>query len=956
MTASSGATDPRSDSGIISRRRVLQAGLAGGAALALGPGLVGGSGPAEAHQSRAGTHSGRGPAAPTGLTTSGLVAPLGLGKDDVFFAWQVQDHRRAAVQGAYRIVVMRRDGRVVWDSGRVVSATQAFIPYTGPALAPDSAYRWTVRTWDGTGRPSPPAPPAVFETGLTNSSWQADWVRRLTIEPSDSSLTDQLGNQFGVWQNRDEFSYVRREAVLGRSPIVRGRVYISADQLYELYVNGEPVGKGLAYQFPDSQYYETWDVTPLLRPGRSNAFGILYTWQGPAKGHPAGAPGVIARITVDHTDGNREVITTDSSWRVLPGPWLAGTQRDEEGDPVDYTEHVVGPAVPVGWDWPGYEDAGWAPATTIGAHPAAPWSRLVAVRTRQVFGRVPAVSIVRLGSGAAVADFGKIYAALPEVTFRSGVPGRLVRMHAGYLLDGSGQVSTSQGNQHTDMSYAYVQRGGVETFRSFDYLGFRYLQIDDPGEDLGRQDVVAVTKHVAVPDPYAGTFRSTEPTLDAVFELGRHSALYTMQEQFVDTPTREKGSWLWDGRNESMTALAAFGDHNQTRKSLQEFAESQARYWPNGAINKIYPTGLGGLQIAYFTAIYPEWIWNYWLYSGDRALLSSLYPVAARVAGFLQSSVAAGTGLITDIPGDTDVSMHPTDTLMNLLAVNVFRRVAAMAEALGRPPTEARSQRERQVSLTTAINRHLSRPDGLYSDGLEGGGTAVPTSSQSTNSYAISFGVVPPPRARRVADQVAAAGLATEPMMAGDVLEALRISDRRQAVLDMVTDARRPGWARILDEGGTFTWEVWDPTDTDFPVPPLAALYPGNSLSHGWGSNVLAAIQRGLLAVVPTGPGFSAFEVTVPCTALAAAAGRVPSPAGPIDLAWRRTADAVELDLTVPPNTVAAVVMPGVQPDHVREGTTPLASAAGVHQVRSAGSSTSMSVGAGSYAFRARTG
>ena len=43
----------------------------------------------------------------------------------------------------------------VWDSGRVASAAQAFVPYAGPALATDAAYRWTVQTWDGAGRPGP---------------------------------------------------------------------------------------------------------------------------------------------------------------------------------------------------------------------------------------------------------------------------------------------------------------------------------------------------------------------------------------------------------------------------------------------------------------------------------------------------------------------------------------------------------------------------------------------------------------------------------------------------------------------------------------------------------------------------------------------------------------------------------------------------------------------------------
>ena len=89
----------------------------------------------------------------------------------------------------------------------------------------------------------------------------------------------------------------------------------------------------------------------------ANAFGILYGWQGATKGHPAGQPGTIAQVSVLHADGaDATLVVTDGSWRVRAGPWLPGTQRDLEGDIVDYTENINGPDVPVGWESPGFDD------------------------------------------------------------------------------------------------------------------------------------------------------------------------------------------------------------------------------------------------------------------------------------------------------------------------------------------------------------------------------------------------------------------------------------------------------------------------------------------------------------------------------------------------------------------------------------------------------------------------
>ena len=162
--------------------------------------------------------------------------------------------------------------------------------------------------------------------------------------------------------------------------------------------------------------------------------------------------------------------------------------------------------------------------------------------------------------------------------------------------------------------------------------------------------MVALARHTATPVQAPATFSSSEATVDAEFQLGAHSALYTAQEQFIDTPTREKGSWLFDGFNESCTAMAAFGEQNLTRKSLIEFAQSQRRYWPNGAVNKIYPTGLGALDINESTEIYPEWVWQYWLHTGDRALVEAVYPAVRRISDYVQRAVATDTGLVTSLP------------------------------------------------------------------------------------------------------------------------------------------------------------------------------------------------------------------------------------------------------------------------------------------------------------------
>ncbi len=943
-----GAEDRSVSTWVLSRRQLLGGGLVGAAGLALSghlpvPESAGAAARAVAGatQKRAAT-VGR-PGRPVGLRVDGLAEPIGLGPEDIFFAWQVGDPRRGARQSGYQIVVSGPEvesgpGPTVWDSGRVVSAEQAFVPYGGPRLASDSRYRWTAQTWDASGTPGPPSTASFFETGLENADWLASWISRSASEFAEPC----------------QYTYARRQFDLRRGRIVRARVYVSGDQQYELYVNGVRAGKGQAYSYPDSMYYETLDVTALLRPGDANVIGAVTNWQGPTKGHPAGAPGLIVQLVVHYPDGSTDHVVTDGSWQVLAGAWFPGTQRDLEGDLVDYTENIDGPGEPVGWLLPGFDDSAWSAATDLGRAPTAPWTHLVSVRTRIVEEPVPAVSLTTLGSGAVVADFGKVYAAVPMVAFRQGVANRLVTMRAGYLLDEPapgqpfsgepGQVSTTHGTQHTDMSYSYVQRGGEEQFHPFDYLGFRYFQIDDPGEPLTPADVVALTRHTAPPEQPPATFSSAEPVIDAEFRLGAHSALFTAQEQFIDTPTREKGSWLYDGSKESLTAMAAFGEHNLARKSLIEFAQSQARYWPSGAVNKIYPTGLGALDINESTEIYPEWVWQYWIHTGDRALLESVYGVLRRICRYIQRAVSPATGLVTSLPSTSVYYGYPVVTRLNVLGANAFRRTASVAEVLGRPEPEVTRQRRRQAALVDAVNSRLTLSDGTYVDGLMSDGSMTPTASQTANACAAAYEVVPAERLATVGQYVSSLGMQTPPQNAGEVLAAMASAGLYGELVATLVDATGDGWANILSRGATFTWEVWDPSDAD-----------GDSMSHGWGSTMVPEIQRSLLGVRPTGPGFATFDVTPPTSGLAWALGSVPTPRGTISVAWRAPTAAdghVTVEVGVPPNSTATLSVAAPAQGALTEGGVPIAGAHGVHLLGISDGTARLELGAGTYRIR----
>ena len=307
--------------------------------------------------------------------------------------------------------------------------------------------------------------------------------------------------------------------------------------------------------------------------------------------------------------------------------------------------------------------------------------------------------------------------------------------------------------------------------------------------------MVAVARHAAMPEVPMATFSSDNRMLNAVWRLTARSCLYCSQEQFVDTPTREKGQFVWDAANESEAIMRAYGDQNMSWQGLRDVARGQARYWPDGRVNAVYPNGDGARSFGTFTARYPEWLWRYYLSTGDRATALAHYTSVTKVADWLWGARQGTTGLLYGLAdtsnGDPvygyDLSVA-ADTASNVLAVNAFNRVAQLAGLAGDAGGAAVWQ-ARAAQLTATINAVLRRGDGVYVDGVGAGGTPSGHASQEANALALAYGVVPAANTAAVGAYVAGLGIDVGPNHGLELLRALAAADLPHAVVHTLTDA-----------------------------------------------------------------------------------------------------------------------------------------------------------------------
>ncbi|RPJ85124.1 MAG: alpha-L-rhamnosidase, partial [Acidobacteria bacterium] len=592
------------------------------------------------------------PLAPLHLAVNDRVNPIGVGTQNILFSWLPQDSSSNEVQTAYEIRVASNEQQLnsgqpdCWASGQVKSSLLAGIRYGGQPLASRQACYWQVRTWNSRNQVSPWSAVARFELGLlSNPDWSASWI-----------WTD---NQ----DESEDYLYFRKPVQLPAKTIARARAYVSASHRHELYLNGKLVGKGPNFAYPEYQYYQTFDIAPFLKPDSENVVGFLCHWYGRGQGRPYSRWGLLAKVVVNFADGTAVTIATDGSWKVLPGEWdvppgkISGKNfRNGEGIPA---ESIDGRRHPIGWNLPAYADQSWRAAQEIGPHPTAPFTgSLIAQETSLDEYEISPAGVTRIGPGHLVADFGKVYVGMPRLQFHDGQPGQTVKVKVDYRRRADGTLEGSA--QNTRMDYKYVLRGGLEEFRPYWYLGFRYLEIEDAPPAFDTSSIRMIVRHHRV-DREASSFECSNSTLNQIWDLLKRSLMLGSQEQFVDTPTREQGQFTYDAYQISVGSMKCFGERLLSRQGLREFAQSQVKFHQDtGKVNAVYPNGDGKRDIPDWTQSFLFWAWEYYLETGDRELMRELFDVLVKVGDYVKNTENKTTGLV-DLGNDPGYQGGITD-------------------------------------------------------------------------------------------------------------------------------------------------------------------------------------------------------------------------------------------------------------------------------------------------------
>ncbi len=819
-----------------------------------------------------------------------------------FFGWHVNDPDDNELQSAYQVLVatseelLKKGKADTWDSGKTQSRQQNYIGFNGKALLPGTRYYWQVRTWDKDGNASPYSAVSYFDTGLfTAKDWNgARWIKRDTKDAND-------------------YTYYRKAVELGKKPVKRAVVYLTAYHNYTLYLNGTLVGKGPGHHYPQYAYYNAYEVTHLLNP--QTTLAAMTHWYGGGQGRPKGDRGFLLKLVVEYADGTTTVTGTDKSWKQSAVAAFNPATKSRNGEGIGFIDMIDSRKILADWHQPAFNDAEWQQATELGPHPTPPFTgELQPDLTRLKEKTIKPVSVKNLGKGTYVIDLGKIYAGMPETTFDGGAAGDTVNMRGGFVLNEDGTVNEKL-NQSTNLAYFFVLNGKKAVFKPVVYLGYRYLQVNNSPVALTPDNVRFTTRYFEL-EPEKEKFTSSSQMLNQVWELMVHSLTLGAQEGFVDTPTREKGEFLGDAWSQGVPAMATLGDRALTHRILLQFLDSQDQYWPDGRLNAVYPNADGKRDIPDYTQQYLLWAWDYYLLTGNLDFLKTNYEKLKKIGSFVDSYKNSATGLVHKLAGgsgpyqygiiDWPATMRygydmraEARTVINAYAYAGFDVLSRIASVTGNA-ADAEAFRGKAAALKKAFNEKLLNGDGVYSDGLLADGEQSEHVSQHANMFPLALGMVPEQNRKAVTEAVKArkmnVGMVTVRMLPESIGEA----EEGAHLLELYTNPQWDGWAQTISRGGTATWESWDAQQTN------------QSMSHPWGAAGLLGIQQYILGVKPLKPQHELIQVK-PLDfegKLTNASGSIPTDKGDIEVAWNRDSKNYRLTLTAPANVTAAVYIP----------------------------------------------
>ncbi|KAL5357138.1 bacterial alpha-L-rhamnosidase-domain-containing protein [Aspergillus floccosus] len=843
---------------------------------------------------------------------------LGVEETRPRISWQYKDLSPNFRQSAYEIEVseLSLDSlTTLLSTEKRTSSSSHLVPWPlSQPLKSRKRVSIRVRAWDQETNATPWSPPAYLEAGLLSRS---DWHCGRITAPWSPGRSGPGPEEL-----------YRKEFLLPDRPAL-GRLYITAQGVYEAKINGQRAGNHFmppGWTSYDARLrYQTYDITEMLQQG-DNCIGVRVAegWFCGRIGFEGGHRGIwgphtalLVQMEVIMVTGEVHTIGSDSSWEVAQGPITAEIY---DGEKYDATQ-----AIPY-----------WSTAGSTTGHEAR-WSQVLlmpdlpeSVKLTAGFDEpvrqiqyIKPVSILKSPSGKTIVDFGQnLVGHVKLCNISVSVGHKIILSHAEVLEHGelctrplrickAIDKYTSNGDQNQEFS------------PRFTFHGFRYVQIDGWTGDNLEHCIEAVVCHTDMKS--AGSFSCSQPLLNQLFQNIR----WGMRGNFFSVPTDcpqrdERLGWSGDLALFAPTAVLLYDCFNFIKNWLIDVEHDQIilggvppMVSPNATLPD--PVWCRRVPCAIWHDVTILAPWALYEETGDTSILALQYNSMMTWMQRLPRNSTGATHLwdrsIFQLGDWLDPAASPhapwkgvTDAQMvaNAFLIRSLDLMARISDILGWTTDHEYFQSESQAA------RHEFQEEYVTANGR------IVSDSQTAYSLAICFDLLAQTQRERAGARLAhlvrknqfhiGTGFAGTPF----VCEALAKTGHLQVAYAMLLEESCPSWLYPVTMGATTVWERWD------GILPDGSVNPGEMTSfnhYAFGAVGKFLFER-VAGLQRASPGWRRFRVAPAIGAeFFNAAAEHLTPFGLISSEWKTEREEegyemMRLRVSVPYGTTCDVVMP----------------------------------------------
>lgn len=715
-------------------------------------------------------------------------------------------------------------------------------------------------------------------------------------------------------------------------------VEVSADNRYELFVNGVRVDGGPSRGDLGHWRYRRLDLAPYLKRG-TNVIAAKVWNDGKAAGvaQISARTGFLLRAAPDADKALAAALDTMAGWsvrvdlsrKVAPAqPGLAAKVGWGKYFAAPPPETLDAAAQLDGWATNADSAGDWASAVpVVGAAETSPWTLVPDALPQQRLqpldgGKLARISAVKAGGGKPFGvkpgrfpagpllipansevtirlDMGAMRAAFPHLVTSGGKGARVEISYAeapydrnmNYLADrGAGREGWIIGLSDTLLPDGRKNR----TFSPFWWRAWRYAELK---AITGDQPLVLQSftrTSTGYPFDIKAAFDSDDAELNRIWQIGWDTVQVDAHETYMDTAYWEQLQYIGDTRIEALATYAVTGDPRLPAQAIDAFAASrkgdlvQSR-WPANIDQSIPP----------FALLWVGMMHDYWMRQPDAApVVRSLDAMRSSLDWYAR--YVQPDGLMGTTPGwefidwrkgldNYPETVDPRDTdqcIISLMFVGASQQSADIEAALGDQAKAQENRRRAERTAAAVREKCWAESRGLFADRPE-----HKAFSQHANILAVLYNVAPVEKQQDILRRVLVDGQwpqapdgITPATFYFDFYLARALSHAGMGgeYLQMLAP-----WRAMLRQNFT-TWpENPDPTRSD---------------SHAWSAHPTFDLLSIVAGIEPASPGFATVRIAPELGPLKRLSARYSHPQGAI---------VVRYDATVAGELTGKVTLPG---------------------------------------------